>query len=225
MKSWLCCIGWVAVAVMTSAACGDSDPPTGTGGAGGTGGTGGSGGSGGSDAGAVCDNPDAGKLTTVVCTTMNECDGVTYTGTMPPAYTCNGSKSTKYPDSPNACRNDSDCAIINTGMVREIVREIALGCRSYEPKEGVSEAERIAACKVQADCNTNDVKRITAMKIMEPGISDACGACYTGIALCSIGFCLMECVGGADLIECVKCQFQSGCRTVYEKCSGLDRQE
>jgi hypothetical protein len=156
---------------------------------------------------------------------MNECDGITYTGTMPPPYTCNGSKSTKYPDGPNACRNDSDCTIINTGLVREIVKGIALGCREHEPPEGAPEAERIAACKVEADCNTTDVKRITAMKIMEPGISDACGQCYTGIALCSIGFCLMECAASADAIECVKCQFKSGCRTVYEKCSGLDRQE
>jgi hypothetical protein len=214
MKSWLCCIGWVAV--VTSAACGDSSTPTGAGGAGGTGG---------SDAGGVCDNPDAGKSTTVVCTTVNECDGVTYTGTMPPVYTCNASKSTKYPDGPNACRNESDCTIINTGMVREIVREIALACRQYEPMEGVSEAERIAACKVQADCNTNDVKKVTAMKIKEPGISDDCGACYTGIALCSIGFCLGPCAASADAIDCVTCQFRSGCRTVYEKCSGLDRQQ
>jgi hypothetical protein len=222
MKSWLCCIGWVAVAVMTSAACGDSDPPTGTGGAGGTGGTGGSGGS---DAGAVCDNPDAGKLTTVICVTANECDAVTYTGTMPPAYTCNGSKSTKYPDGPNACRNDSDCAIINTGKVRDIVREIALSCRSWEPPEGAPEDERIAKCKVEADCNTTDVKRITAMKVMEPGISDACGQCYTGIALCSIAFCVGPCAASADAIDCVQCQFNAGCRTVYEKCSGLDRQQ
>jgi hypothetical protein len=226
MKSFLYCIGLVAVAVLTSAACGDDTTPTGSGGAGGTGGTGGTGGSGASDGGQTCATPDAGKANTVGCVTINECDKVTYTGTMPPAYTCNGSKSTSYPDGPNACRNDSDCAIINTGMVREIVRGIALGCRSSfpDPAPGIPEAERIAACQKQADCNTADVKTITAMKIMPPGLSDACGQCYTGIALCSIAYCVMECVANADAIECVKCQFDAGCRTVYERCSGLDRQ-
>jgi hypothetical protein len=221
MKSFLCCIGLVAVAVLTSAACGDSGTTTGGAGAGGTGGTGGAGGSG----GGTCATPDAGKSTTVGCVTMNECDKVTYTGTAAPAYTCNGTKSTKYPDGPNACRNDSDCAIINTGLVRAIVKEIALSCRSHEPMPGVPEAERIAACEKMATCNTDDVKKVTAMKIMAPGISDACGQCYTGIALCSIAFCLSPCAADADAIDCVKCQFDAGCRTVYEQCSGLDRQQ
>ena len=222
MKRWVCWIGLCAVAAMTGIACSDSGTSTGSGGAGGTGGTGGSGGSGGADA-AACD-PDAGKNTTEVCVTVNDCDKVTYTGTMPPVYTCNGSKSTKNPNGPNACRNDSDCAIINTGKVREIVRVIALSCREHEPKPGVPEAERIAACKVEADCNTAEVTKQTAAQIMAPGISEACGACYTNVALCSISFCLSACAASADAIECVKCQFDAGCRAIYERCSGLDRE-
>jgi hypothetical protein len=219
MKSWLCCIGWIAVAVCASAACGDSD----TTGAGGAGGTGGSGGSGGSDGGDICADPDAGTLRTVVCTTVNSCDKETYTGTVAPTYTCTAAKSTKYPDGPNSCRNQSDCDIINTGLVRNIVREVGLSCRSFEPMPGASDAERVAACAAMAMCNTTNVKMATAMKIMPPGISDACGACYTNIALCSLSFCLGECAADADAIGCVKCQFDNGCRGPFEKCSGVDR--
>jgi hypothetical protein len=222
MKSWLCSIGWVAVAVCLSAACGDSSPSTGAGGAGGTGG---SGGSGATDGGELCANPDAGKSTTVACATVNDCDKITYTGAAAPAYTCNAGKSAKYPSGPNSCRNESDCAIINTGLVREIVKGVALSCREHEPMEGASEAERAAACAKEAECNTTDVKGATSMKIMPPGISDDCGKCYTQIALCSISFCLSECAASADAIECVKCQFAAGCRVPYERCSGLDRQE
>jgi hypothetical protein len=68
------------------------------------------------------------------------------------------------------------------------------------------------------------VKDITAMKIMQPGISVGCGKCYTDITLCSRALCLEQCVGGADLPQCVKCQFEKGCRVPFEKCSGLDRQ-
>jgi hypothetical protein len=218
MKSWLCSIGWVAFAVCASVACGDDSSP------GGAGGTGGSGGSGGSDSG-VCANHDAGAVTTVACASVNECDRFTYTGTAPPVYVCNASKSTKYPDGPNACRNESDCAIINTGAVRDIVKTAALSCRDKEPLPGASEAERIAACNAETECNLTNVRKDTATRIMPPGISDECGKCYTKVALCSISFCLSQCAVSADDIECVKCGFESGCRLPYESCSGLDRME
>ncbi|HMI89227.1 MAG TPA: hypothetical protein VK550_34345 [Polyangiaceae bacterium] len=221
MKSWLCCIGFAAVAVFAGAACGDSSSDTGGGGAGGAGGTGGAGGSGGGD---VCANPDAGTLTTIVCATVNDCDKFAYTATVPPVYTCNGNKSTKYPDGLNACRNQSDCDIINTGEVREIVKTVALSCRDREPKEGASEPERIAACAEETKCNLMYVKSGTAEKIMQPGITDACGQCYTDIALCSIAFCIMTCGLEPDSMPCVQCQFDHGCRVAYERCSGLDRQ-
>jgi len=219
MKSWLRGIGWVAVLVCTSAACGDSSSP------GGASGAGGSGGSGGSDGGDICANPDAGTLQTVVCVTVNSCEKVSYTGAAAPTYLCTPGKSTKYPDGPNSCRNEVDCMIINTGLVRDMVRTCALSYRDREPAPGASEPERIAACKTEADLNTACVKDATATKIMQPGISDACGKCYTQIALCSIAFCLADCSANADAIECVKCQFDNGCRVPFEKCSGVDRQE
>jgi hypothetical protein len=105
-----------------------------------------------------------------------------------------------------------------------MVRDCALGCRTYEPKPGVPEADRIAACNMMAACNTMCVKMATA-GIMQPGISDPCGKCYTDVALCSIASCLSECAADADAIPCIKCQFAAGCRVPYERCSGLDRQQ
>jgi len=135
-----------------------------------------------------------------------------WTSTALPSYSCSADKSTQYPDGPNACRNVSDCAIIATGMVREITRVCGLGCRSYEPD-----------CAQIAQCNSQCVVDTTRMKIADPGISADCGECYTNIALCSLAYCLSACAASADAPECVKCQFESGCRIPFERCSGLDR--
>jgi hypothetical protein len=155
--------------------------------------------------------------------TIYDADKIPYTATTVPVYTCNCSKSTTHPTGPNACRNTSDCAIINTGMVRELVRNCALPCRQYEPMPGVPESERIMKCAQMADCNTMCVKMATN-NLMPPGLTDACGACYTDVALCSIALCLSECAANADAIACIQCQFANGCRVPYERCSGLDRQ-
>jgi hypothetical protein len=226
MKSWLCCIGMVAVAIFTGAACGDDSGSTGGSGAsGGSGGTGGSGGSGGSGAEDGGGNPDAGKSQTEGCVTIYDADKINYMGTAAPVYTCTADKSTKYPDGPNSCRNETDCAIINTGLVRNIVKECALSCLEKEPPAGTPEPQRTMMCNVAADCNATCVKGATSMKIMPPGISDACGRCYTDISHCSVAFCLMQCFADADAIECVKCQFEWGCRVPFERCSGVDRQQ
>ena len=214
MKSWLRSIGLVAFAVLTFAACGDDSSTTGaggTGGSGGTGGTAGTGGTGGSGGSGATDGGDPGEVRE--CTTVFAADKIEYTGTAAPASTCDGNKSTKYPDGPNACRNTADCEMINTGMVRELVRECGLSCRGNPIN-----------CPMETTCNQECVKSATSMKIKPPGISDACGKCYTDITLCSRAFCLSECVASADAIDCVKCQFINGCRVPFEKCSGLDRQ-
>jgi hypothetical protein len=217
MKSWLCCIGLAAVTIFASAACGDdSDTPGGTAGTGGTGGTGGG--------DAACD--PTGNSQTVICTTVNNCDKGEYMGTAAPVYTCNASKSTRYPDGPNACRNEADCAMINTPPVgiRDTVRTCAVGYRAEQPDPGVPETERVAKCTKTAELVTTCVRDATSMKFMPPGISDACGKCYIEIALCSSAFCLAECIADADAIDCIKCQFANGCRAPFEKCSGVDRQ-
>jgi hypothetical protein len=225
MKSFLCCIGLVAVAVFTGAACGDSDTPGGAAGSGGTGGSGGSGGSGATDGGG---DPDGrGASQTEGCVTVYEGDKLPFGGAAPPAYTCNAEKSTRNPTGPNSCRNESDCSMINTppAGIRATVKECALAHRDKEPMPGVPETERVAKCMVMADANTSCVRMATAMKFMPPGISDACGKCYTEIALCSIAFCLSTCGLDADSLDCAKCQFASGCRLPFERCSGVDRQD
>jgi hypothetical protein len=234
MKSWLGCFGLVAVAVLACAACSEANPTTGAGGSGGAGGgagtggaggsTGGSGGSGAEDGGDGEDGGGLGPSTTKLCSVIYENDKITYTPSTVPVYTCNGSKSTTYPTGPNACRNDADCAIINTGKVRELVRNCALSCRSFEPAPTAPESERVMKCGQMADCNNTCVKMATATMIMQPGITNGCGKCYTDVALCSISECLSECAVDADAIECIKCQFAKGCRVPYERCSGLDRQ-
>ncbi len=156
---------------------------------------------------------DSGTTQGTLCVAIHEEDKlVPWTSTTLPAYVCNGDKSTVHPDGPNACRNTSDCTIIASGMVREITRVCGLGCRSYEPD-----------CAMIAACNSQCVVDTTRMKIMEPGLSAACGECYTNIALCSLAYCLSACAASADAPECVKCQFESGCRIPFERCSGLDR--
>jgi hypothetical protein len=147
-----------------------------------------------------------------VCVTVTDADKLPWSGTAPPTYLCDANKSTKYPDGPNNCRNASDCAIIASGQVREITRVCGLSCRSFEPD-----------CMKMAECNSQCVVDTTRMKIMDPGISNACGGCYTNVALCSLAYCLSECAASADAIECVKCQFEFGCRVPFERCSGLDR--
>jgi hypothetical protein len=147
-------------------------------------------------------------------------------GTSAPLYTCDANKSTRYPDGPNACRNQSDCDLINTppSGIRQVVKECALSCLGEEPGENDSEADRLAKCAKADTCNANCVRMATAMKFKPPGISDACGKCYIDISHCSIAFCLSDCSVDPDAIGCVKCQFANGCRVPFEKCSGVDRQ-
>jgi hypothetical protein len=224
MKSLLCCIGLVAVAVLTSPACGgDDSSPTGSGGSGGTAGSGGTGGS----PGCVVASDAGSGSQTVQCTVVQEADKIPYTCATAPVYTCNASKSTRYPDGPNACRNDSDCAMINTppAGIRDMVRTCAVGYIAELPPMGSTEPERVAACTKVAGLVSTCVRDVTTMKFMPPGISDACGKCYIDIALCSSAFCLGECIANADAIDCIKCQFLSGCRVPFEKCAGVDRME
>src|SRR6476659_4004307 len=64
-----------------------------------------------------------------VCVTVQDADKLAWTGSAAPTYTCDAQPSAKNPDGGNACRNASDCAIIASGMVREITRVCMLSCR------------------------------------------------------------------------------------------------
>jgi hypothetical protein len=148
----------------------------------------------------------------LVCVNIKDEDKLPWTSTALPVYTCNADKSTKYPMGPNACRNASDCTIIDSGQVREITRVCGLSCRQPD-----------ITCAALASCGSMCVVDVTKMKIMDPGLSSACAGCYTDIALCSLAYCLSDCAANADAPGCVKCQFESGCRIPFERCSGLDR--
>jgi hypothetical protein len=149
----------------------------------------------------------------IVCVTIHDEDKLPWDlGAPLPKYFCDANKSTKYPDGPNACRNTSDCTIIDSGQVREITRVCGLSCRKPDAK-----------CDELAACGTDCVVSVTNMKVMDPGLSPACAGCYTDVALCSLAYCLSNCAASADAPECVKCQFESGCRIPFERCSGLDR--
>ncbi len=142
-------------------------------------------------------------------------DVVPVTGAMAtsvkPEYTCDGRPSINMPDSQNACRNDSDCEIIESDTVRNIARVCALSCRSYTD------------CDELDACNKKCVTDTTSMTVKAPGLSGACASCYARIAACALEKCLSECSANADSPECVKCSFTGGCRIPFEECSGLDR--
>lgn len=128
-----------------------------------------------------------------------------------PEYTCNGSPSSTMADSPNACRNQSDCDIIDSDTVREISRVCGLSCRSYTD------------CDELDACNRKCVVDTTKNQVMAPGLTEGCAGCYARIAGCALEKCLTECAANADAPECIKCSFISGCRLPFEECSGLDR--
>jgi hypothetical protein len=163
----------------------------------------------GSDAGG---GPD-GTPTTVVCVTVYDDDKVTYAGSTPLTYACDECKSSTYPTGPNACRNATDCSLLATGMVPNIVRQCALACRSQEPPSG--------SCAMAAECNMQCVKSETT-RVGAPGLSDECGKCHTHSMMCQLTFCLSECAADVDAIECIKCMFASGCSIQFQRCTGLD---
>ena len=163
-----------------------------------------------SDAGG---NPD-GASTTVVCVTVYDDDKVTYEGPSPLTYACDACRSSTYPAGPNACRNTSDCNMLASGRVRELVRNCALACRGEEPPTG--------SCAQETACNVQCVKMSTETQIGAPGLSDECGKCHSHLTLCWIEFCLNECAVDAESVECLKCEFANGCRLQYQRCTGLD---
>jgi hypothetical protein len=127
-----------------------------------------------------------------------------------PDYTCDAKPSTNNPDSPNACRNTADCALIDTDQVRHLAKNCALTCRDQ------TDCDKAAACN--GDCLANDTMNQLGGKLTAP-----CSACYQQVALCMLEKCYAECAADADAPACVECSFTQGCRLPFEHCSGLDR--
>jgi hypothetical protein len=130
----------------------------------------------------------------------------------PPMYTCNEQPSASYPESPNACRNAADCALIDTQKVRRLAKECALSCR------GTTD------CDQAETCNQNCLRSAT-MQQLGGMLSGGCGSCYAQAALCGLENCYAECADDTDSLDCVECSFKEGCRLPFERCSGLDRKE
>jgi hypothetical protein len=134
----------------------------------------------------------------------------------PPDYACDSQPSSVYPDGPNACRNQADCALIDLGnqnkltALRQIAKNCALSCQGAK------------GCDARATCNDNCI-RGESMKNLGSTLSQACGDCYTFVAVCGLEKCLSECSDDPDTLDCVECSFKSGCRVPFERCSGLDR--
>jgi hypothetical protein len=143
---------------------------------------------------------------------VDELESLDLAPAAPPMYTCNEQPSSSYPDSPNACRNTGDCALIETQKVRRLAKECALSCR------GTSD------CAEAELCNQNCLKSGT-MQQLGSMLTDACSSCYAQAALCGLENCYAECADDADSLDCVECSFKKGCRLPFERCSGLDRQE
>ena len=150
---------------------------------------------------------DAGALPSCIDESTLVVDG---TGDTSLDYLCDANPSTNA-EAANACRNDADCAIIDSGLVRDMARSCGLSSRS------------VADCDARAEFNKTCVIQETSTKIAAPGLSTECASCYAEIVLCSLHFCLSECAANADAPECVTCQLASGCRIPFEQCSGLER--
>ena len=143
---------------------------------------------------------------------VDELEPLDLTPETPPQYTCNEQPSQSYADSPNACRNAADCALIDTQKVRRLAKECALSCRGTPD------------CGEAEQCNQNCLRSGT-MQQLGGELSNACSSCYAQAALCGLENCYAECADDADSLDCVECSFKKGCRLPFEHCSGLDRQE
>lgn len=137
-----------------------------------------------------------------------------------PSYNCDANPSAD-PEARNACRNDADCAIIATDLVRATAKDCGLGCLNSSDQDGDG-----SVCNELLECNTTCVVANTF--IYDPneggnGLSEGCASCYSDIAACALKFCFMECVDDPDTGDCVLCQLENGCRIPFEKCSGLEQ--
>jgi hypothetical protein len=65
------------------------------------------------------------------------------------------------------------------------------------------------------DCITMCIKGQVA------ALSDGCNSCYADTVLCAQTNCLAQCVNDPAAKVCNDCQWEKGCRTAFNTCSGL----
>lgn len=104
------------------------------------------------------------------------------------------------PGGGGACTNDDDCPKVESGEIRMSAQGCGLGCL---------EDDDPATCAVTCI-------------VMETDASAACAACYAGTVKCATDNCLAQCGADPASDECNQCQIDSGCRTEFDACSGLD---
>jgi hypothetical protein len=96
------------------------------------------------------------------------------------------------------CQNATDCGPVASGQARMAAGSCGKSCLGSANK----------SCDV--DCI------IKATKMTNP-----CATCYADAAKCAANKCLAECIADPESDGCKKCQVDMGCRSDFDKCSGL----
>jgi len=119
-------------------------------------------------------------------------------GTCPDGERCAGGFCEPLlPPPDDACANAADLAILNTVDAQQVAQ----------------------TCVLAAGCGTDEAC-ITACIAAETGISDACAACYGGLASCGMAFCLLDCYQDPGGPACLGC-LDANCMAEFEACSGI----
>lgn len=104
------------------------------------------------------------------------------------------------PGAGGACQNATDCPKVESGEARGKSQTCGLGCQQDD------------------DPGTCAVSCI----VMEAAITQACAVCYATLVGCASENCLASCAADPTSAACNQCQIDSGCRSAFDSCSGLD---
>jgi len=135
-------------------------------------------------------------------TSNNSAAGEPGTDPGPDAGGTTGSPSENVPCEPSndtTCQNDKDCPFVVDGSARTTAQT----CGKEE------------CLGKEASCAANCI-------VAQLDMSNECAACYGAFVNCTIKQCLSECVVDPDSDECHQCQVDSGCRSTFDACSGLE---
>jgi hypothetical protein len=116
------------------------------------------------------------------------------------AGTGGGANVSCTPGGGGACQNETDCPKVVSGEARSTSQVCGLSCR---------EDDDPATCSV--GCIVRDAE-----------ITQACAVCYATLVGCAAENCLVPCSADPAGTDCVQCQIDSGCRSGFDDCSGLE---
>jgi hypothetical protein len=110
-----------------------------------------------------------------------------------------GTDVTCTPGAGGACQNEMDCpSVVNSAA------KMATGLCGQQCLGNADEAGCTVMCIADA----------TSM-------SAECSICYATLAGCARNNCLSECAAEPTSDPCTQCQIDSGCRAMFDTCSGL----